>query len=133
LNSELCTCKLGTLLLEPHYQSILLWLLLEIGSHELFAWADLEPQSFLSQPPRVATITGVSHQGMAQFILFIYWPFQLFFFSFIWGWGSNPRLVHPRRALSHQGTFLAPSHIFPFSSSSGVLGIELRSSKALTT
>jgi hypothetical protein len=27
LNSELCTCKAGTLLLKPHLQSISLWLL----------------------------------------------------------------------------------------------------------
>jgi hypothetical protein len=30
----------------------LLWLFLEMGSHELFLWAGLEPQSSGSQPPK---------------------------------------------------------------------------------
>jgi hypothetical protein len=45
LSSGLCTGKAGTLLLEPHLKSIL-----EMGSHELLAWADLELLS--SQPPK---------------------------------------------------------------------------------
>jgi hypothetical protein len=43
LNSRLHFCKAGTLLLGPHLQSILLWLLWRWGSQELFAWAGLEP------------------------------------------------------------------------------------------
>jgi hypothetical protein len=43
LNSGLCTCKAGALLLEPHLQSIFLWLFWRWGSHELFAQAGLEP------------------------------------------------------------------------------------------
>jgi hypothetical protein len=35
--------KTGTPLLEPHLQSILLWLFLEMESHELFAQAGLKP------------------------------------------------------------------------------------------
>jgi hypothetical protein len=36
LDSGLCTCRVGTLLLDPHLQSVLLWLL-EMESQELFA------------------------------------------------------------------------------------------------
>jgi hypothetical protein len=43
LNSGLCTCKAVTLLLEPHLQSILLWLFWRWGSLKLFASASLEP------------------------------------------------------------------------------------------
>jgi hypothetical protein len=42
LNSGLRTCKAGALLLEPHLQTILLWLFLEMGSLEHFAQAGLE-------------------------------------------------------------------------------------------
>jgi hypothetical protein len=52
LNSGLHACKVGTLLLEQHLQSILFWLFLELGSHELFAKAGLELQSSPFQPPK---------------------------------------------------------------------------------
>jgi hypothetical protein len=44
--------QVGTLLLEPHLQSILLWLFWRWGSHELFAWAGLESWSSRSWPPK---------------------------------------------------------------------------------
>jgi hypothetical protein len=44
--------KAGILLLEPHLQAISLWLSLEVGSHRLFAQAELKSQSFLSQPTK---------------------------------------------------------------------------------
>jgi hypothetical protein len=37
--------KADTLLLEPHLQPIFDTLILEMGSHELFAWAGVEPRS----------------------------------------------------------------------------------------
>jgi hypothetical protein len=46
----LCTCKEDTFLLEPHLQSVLVWLFWRWGSLELFAWAGLEPPSSQSQP-----------------------------------------------------------------------------------
>jgi hypothetical protein len=45
----LSTYKAGTLPLEPHLMSILLWLFWKWGSHELFVWAGLESQSSQSQ------------------------------------------------------------------------------------
>jgi cadmium resistance protein CadD (predicted permease) len=42
-------CKIGTQTLEPHLQSIFALVILEMGSHELFAPCGLEPQS---QPPK---------------------------------------------------------------------------------
>jgi hypothetical protein len=53
-------CKAGTLPFEPHLQSVLLWLLLEMGS----LWTSV-PQSSASQ---VARVTGVSHQHQVYFI-----------------------------------------------------------------
>jgi hypothetical protein len=50
LNSGLCTCKTGALPLEPHLQSILLWLFWSWGSCDLFAQAGLKPLSSQSQP-----------------------------------------------------------------------------------
>jgi hypothetical protein len=51
LNSELHTCKAGTLLLEPQLQSIFALVILEMGSHELFAQTNLEQQPpYLSFP-----------------------------------------------------------------------------------
>jgi hypothetical protein len=41
LNSELCSCKTGALLFDPHFHSTVVLVILEIGSHELFAWAGL--------------------------------------------------------------------------------------------
>jgi hypothetical protein len=43
LNSGLCTCKAGSLLLEPHFQSILLcfFFFWRWGISRLFAWAGL--------------------------------------------------------------------------------------------
>jgi hypothetical protein len=38
-------CKAGDLPLGPKLQTILLLVILEMGSHELFAWAELQPQS----------------------------------------------------------------------------------------
>jgi hypothetical protein len=46
LNSGLHTCKAATLTLEPHLQSILLWLFLRWGSHELFVLAGLKTVIF---------------------------------------------------------------------------------------
>jgi hypothetical protein len=43
LNSGLHTCKIGTLLLESHLQSIFALVILKMGSSELFAWIGLEP------------------------------------------------------------------------------------------
>jgi hypothetical protein len=43
LNSGLHACKAGTLLFEPHLQSILLWLFWRPKSHELFSWGGLKP------------------------------------------------------------------------------------------
>jgi hypothetical protein len=42
LNSELRVCKTGALLLEPHFQSILFWLFLEMGFCKLFAQTGLK-------------------------------------------------------------------------------------------
>jgi hypothetical protein len=42
LNSGLPACRAGSL----HLQSILLWLFLEMVSHELVPQADLKPPSF---------------------------------------------------------------------------------------
>jgi hypothetical protein len=56
----------NTLLLEPHLQSVLLWLFWEWGSPKLFAQAGFEPKS-----SEVVRINGVSHQH--PFVcLFIY-------------------------------------------------------------
>jgi hypothetical protein len=44
--------------------SILFWLVLEMGSHELFAKAGLKPV-FLISASQVARIIGVSHQCLA--------------------------------------------------------------------
>jgi hypothetical protein len=38
--------------LSQHLQSILLWLFWRWGLENYFAWADLEPWSFCSQPPK---------------------------------------------------------------------------------
>jgi hypothetical protein len=51
LNTGLCICKAGALLLEPYLQSILLWLYWRWGSQEQFAWAGLEIP-FRSQTPK---------------------------------------------------------------------------------
>jgi hypothetical protein len=48
LNSEQSTCR--AVPLEPHPQSVLLWLFLEMGSHELFVQDGLQPRSSQSQP-----------------------------------------------------------------------------------
>jgi hypothetical protein len=40
---RLCAHITGTLLLEPHFQSILLWLFLEMESLELCVWAGFKP------------------------------------------------------------------------------------------
>jgi hypothetical protein len=49
LNSGLCICKAGALQLEPHFQSILVWLFWRRGvakfEASLFAWAGLELES----------------------------------------------------------------------------------------
>jgi hypothetical protein len=52
LNLKLHTCEAGALPLEPHLQSILLCLILEMGSHELFAQAGLESRSSHAQLPK---------------------------------------------------------------------------------
>jgi hypothetical protein len=52
LNSGLHTCKAGALLLQPHLQFILLWLFLEIGSHDLLALSTFELPSSQSQSPK---------------------------------------------------------------------------------
>jgi hypothetical protein len=58
LNSGLHTRKKGTLLLQPHLYSIAL-VILEMGSHELFAWVGLnQPPNLVSQ---VSRIIGESH------------------------------------------------------------------------
>jgi hypothetical protein len=63
LNSGLCTCKAGTLPLEPRLHSILLWLFWTWGSHELFSQAGLQSQSsWFQSPSQVARIIEVSHQ-----------------------------------------------------------------------
>jgi hypothetical protein len=49
--SGLGACKAGTLWLEPHLQTILLWLFLEMGFLELFVEAGLKLRSFWFQPP----------------------------------------------------------------------------------
>jgi hypothetical protein len=46
LNSGFCTCKEGILWLELHLQSLVI---LEMWSHELFAWVCLKSQSSQSQ------------------------------------------------------------------------------------
>jgi hypothetical protein len=37
------------------------------GSPKLFAWSGLKPQPSQSQPPKLATITGMSHRHPAPF------------------------------------------------------------------
>jgi hypothetical protein len=60
LGFELRACKAEALPLEPHLQSILLCLFLEIGSCELFAWAGLEPWSSWTQPPKQLGLQAVA-------------------------------------------------------------------------
>jgi hypothetical protein len=43
LNSGLCTCKVGAQPFEPHLQPISALVILEIVSHELFAWDGPKP------------------------------------------------------------------------------------------
>jgi hypothetical protein len=50
----------------------LLWIFLEMGSHKLFAGAGLKPQSSQFQPPKLARITGVSHQAQLNFTYFMH-------------------------------------------------------------
>jgi hypothetical protein len=52
LNSGLCTCKAGALLLVLHFRSILCWLFCQWGSFSLFAWAGLETWSSWPQPSK---------------------------------------------------------------------------------
>jgi hypothetical protein len=66
LNSGFHICKAGTLPLEPHLHSILLWLFWRWESHELFAQSGLKLRS-----SQVARITDVSHWH--QVLLFHSW------------------------------------------------------------
>jgi hypothetical protein len=43
-----------------------------MGSHKLFAGAGLKPQSSQFQPPKLARITGVSHQAQLNFTYFMH-------------------------------------------------------------
>jgi hypothetical protein len=65
LNSGLCTCKAGALLLKPHLQSILLCLFWRWGLENYF-WT--QTTTFCISASPVAGITGVSH-GLAPAIL----------------------------------------------------------------
>jgi hypothetical protein len=65
LNSRLHACKVSTLLLEPHLQSILLWLFWRWGSPALFqGW----PQTSILpiSASQAAGITGVSYLCLAR-------------------------------------------------------------------
>jgi hypothetical protein len=52
LNSGLCTCKAGTLLIGPNLQSIMLWLFWRWGVFWTTCLAGLELGSSWSQPPK---------------------------------------------------------------------------------
>jgi hypothetical protein len=71
-NSGLQAFEAGTLLLEPHFQSILLWLFWRWGSHELGAQAVLKLQSLWSQPPKWLGLQ-VWVTGSAQLVCAFYW------------------------------------------------------------
>jgi hypothetical protein len=76
LNTELHSYKAGTPSLEPHLQSILLWLLFRDRglTNELFAQASL-----LISASQVARIAGMSH-----------WPREGGFFGYCFQfWGLN--------------------------------------------
>jgi hypothetical protein len=60
--------KVGALPLQLHLQSILLWLILEIGFCELFVWAGLKLAVFLLSVSQVARISGMSHWYLPYFI-----------------------------------------------------------------
>jgi hypothetical protein len=61
--SGLHTCKTGTLPLEPHLQSILLWLFWRWGSYKLFAWTGLKWCVILPiSASQVARIIVMSYQ-----------------------------------------------------------------------
>jgi cellulose synthase/poly-beta-1,6-N-acetylglucosamine synthase-like glycosyltransferase len=60
LGTQVRNSKAGALQLEPHLQSILLWLFWRWGSHELSAQAGLEPWISASQAAR---ITGVNNKS----------------------------------------------------------------------
>jgi hypothetical protein len=64
LNAGLCTCKAGTLLLEPHVQSILLWLFWRGGLVNCFPGLALNHDLPISAS-QVARIIGVSHWHLA--------------------------------------------------------------------
>jgi hypothetical protein len=65
LNSGLCAYKVDTVMLEPHLQSILLWLFWRWKSHRLFA------QAGLSSAFHIARITGMSHWCPASFVFLL--------------------------------------------------------------
>jgi hypothetical protein len=46
-----------------------------MGSQKLFAPDGLEPQFFQSQPPKLATISGMSHQHLALIFYFYYYNY----------------------------------------------------------
>jgi hypothetical protein len=71
LNSGLCVCKAGTLLLEPHLQSILFWLFWRWGLTNYFpGWP--QTKILLIPASKAARITGVSHWHLARRTLFIW-------------------------------------------------------------
>jgi hypothetical protein len=70
LNSRLQACKAGPLLLEPHLQSISLWLFGDQGLVNYlpgWPWATI----LLISASQVAGITGMSHWHLAQSFIFI--------------------------------------------------------------
>jgi hypothetical protein len=86
LNSELYTCKVGILPLEPHFQSILLWLFWRWGLANYFSgW----PPNviLLISASQVARTAGMSHQHLALRILnehsllmvFFQYPWDVFY------------------------------------------------------
>jgi hypothetical protein len=67
LNSGLHTCKQSTLHLEPHLQSILLWLFWRQGLPELFDHSCPQLLILLTSAIILARIIGVNHQDLHTF------------------------------------------------------------------
>jgi hypothetical protein len=64
LNSGFCSCKSGTLPLDPYLQSILLWLFQRWGLWTIFqGW--LQTTIFSISASQIARITGMSHWHLA--------------------------------------------------------------------
>jgi hypothetical protein len=92
--------RAGTLVLEPHLQSILPWLFWRWESHELFAWAGLGTTILPSSVSQVARIIGVSH-CLSSFLLVAVFLYSLQFWgaetiSYHWGlFCSHPQCLVP--------------------------------------